>query len=149
MLERTGADGVMIGRAAQGRPWIFREIAHYLATGEHLPPPPAREIGAVLLEHLEGLYALYGEEHGARVARKHIGWYVRALARRRGAAGASVNARCSAAAARSVAAVNDYFDETRRMSRKATSLPTPSSARSSATSRTWTARSRPRSTTWC
>ena len=69
----------MIGRAAQGRPWMFREIAHYLATGERLAPPPAREIGAVLVEHLDGLYDLYGGEHGARVARKHIGWTVRAL----------------------------------------------------------------------
>src|SRR3989337_2993371 len=76
VLQATGADGVMVGRAAQGRPWLFREIAHYLATGEHLAPPRAREIGAVLVEHLDGLYDLYGGEHGARVARKHIGWTV-------------------------------------------------------------------------
>jgi tRNA-dihydrouridine synthase B len=79
VLEATGADAVMIGRAAQGRPWLFREISHYLATGERLAPPPAREIGAVLAEHLDGLYSLYGCEHGVRVARKHIGWTVRSL----------------------------------------------------------------------
>ena len=79
VLERTAADGVMIGRAAQGRPWMFREIEHYLATGERLAAPGPQEIGAVLREHLEGLYALYGEEHGARVARKHIGWTTREL----------------------------------------------------------------------
>jgi tRNA-dihydrouridine synthase B len=79
VLERTAADGVMIGRAAQGRPWLFREIEHYLATGERLAGPGFDEIGAVLREHLEGLYALYGEEHGVRVARKHIGWTMREL----------------------------------------------------------------------
>jgi tRNA-dihydrouridine synthase B len=79
VLERTAADGVMIGRAAQGRPWLFREIEHYLATGERLAGPGFDEIGAVLREHLEGLYAVYGEEHGVRVARKHIGWTMRAL----------------------------------------------------------------------
>jgi tRNA-dihydrouridine synthase B len=77
-LERTGADGLMIGRAAQGRPWIFREIAHFLATGVHLPAPGAEEVAALLTEHLEGLYTLYGEQTGVRVARKHIGWYLRA-----------------------------------------------------------------------
>ena len=79
VLERTGADGIMIGRAAQGRPWLFREIAHFLATGRELPAPGAREMGAVLAEQLAGLYALYGAEHGARIARKHIGWAVRDL----------------------------------------------------------------------
>ncbi len=79
VLARTAADGVMIGRAAQGRPWLFREIEHFLATGERLAAPGFDEIGAVLREHLEGLYALYGEEHGVRVARKHIGWTTREL----------------------------------------------------------------------
>jgi tRNA-dihydrouridine synthase B len=79
VLDYTGADAVMIGRAAQGRPWIFREIAHYLATGEHLPPPEVAEIRDVLLEHLHDLYAFYGVERGARVARKHIGWYTKGL----------------------------------------------------------------------
>ena len=79
VLRRTGADGLMIGRAAHGRPWIFREIEHYLATGTYLAPPSAEWIGTVLLEHLEGIHALYGEQQGVRVARKHIGWTVSAL----------------------------------------------------------------------
>jgi tRNA-dihydrouridine synthase B len=77
VLEQTGADAVMIGRAAQGRPWIFREIAHYLATGEHLPDPDPLWIRDLLLQHLDNLYAFYGREHGVRVARKHIAWYSR------------------------------------------------------------------------
>ena len=79
VLDQTGADGVMIGRAAQGRPWIFREIEHYLATGEKLPPPVVSEIQAILLEHLEDLYGFYGTETGVRVARKHISWYTKGL----------------------------------------------------------------------
>ena len=79
VLRRTGADAVMIGRAAQGRPWIFREIAYYLATGEHLAPPLVAEVRRLLLAHLEEHYALYGERTGTRSARKHIGWYVRSL----------------------------------------------------------------------
>jgi tRNA-dihydrouridine synthase B len=107
VLEATGADGVMIGRAAQGRPWFFREVVHYLASGERLAPPAPREIGAVLDEHLEGLYSLYGAEQGARVARKHIGWTVRALPGGE-ALRASVNTLHAADAQR--AAVNDYFE---------------------------------------
>jgi tRNA-dihydrouridine synthase B len=79
VLEHTGADGVMIGRAAQGRPWIFREIEHYLLTGEHLPPPLVSEIHEVCREHLCDLYAFYGEDRGVRVARKHISWYTKGL----------------------------------------------------------------------
>ena len=82
VLARTGADAIMIGRAAQGRPWIFREIGHFLETGEHLPPPEVAEAKAWLLEHLLDHYALYGLEDngtGVRSARKHIGWAVRAL----------------------------------------------------------------------
>jgi tRNA-dihydrouridine synthase B len=75
VLDYTKADGVMIGRAAQGRPWIFREIAHYLATGEKLAPPSRFEVRHWLLEHLDALYAFYGEGRGLRVARKHIQWY--------------------------------------------------------------------------
>jgi tRNA-dihydrouridine synthase B len=78
VLAHTGADAVMIGRAAQGRPWIFREIAHFLATGVRLPPPSARAVADILLEHVEALHAFYGEDAGVRVARKHIGWYTRA-----------------------------------------------------------------------
>ena len=107
VLERTGADGVMIGRAAQGRPWLFREITHYLATGERLAPPAPREIAAVLVEHLDGLYDLYGDEQGARVARKHIGWTVRALPGGESLRSA-VNGMTVAQAQR--AAVNDYFE---------------------------------------
>jgi tRNA-dihydrouridine synthase B len=80
VLEKSGADALMIGRAAQGRPWIFREISHYLETGEHLPSPEVTEIHAVLKAHLADLYAFYGEETGVRVARKHISWYTKGLA---------------------------------------------------------------------
>lgn len=79
VLAATGCDAVMIGRAAQGRPWIFREVVHYLATGERLAPPLVAEVRRLLLEHLEDHYALYGEFTGVRSARKHIGWYVRGL----------------------------------------------------------------------
>ena len=79
VLKETGADAIMIGRAAQGRPWLFREIAHYLESGEQLPPPRIAEVRALLLEHLQELYAFYGEENGVRVARKHIAWYTRDL----------------------------------------------------------------------
>ncbi len=79
VLARTGADGLMIGRAAQGNPWIFREIAHYLATGEKLAPPPVAEVRDTLLDHLETLYAFYGEYSGVRMARKHISWYSKGL----------------------------------------------------------------------
>jgi tRNA-dihydrouridine synthase B len=80
VLSRTGADAIMIGRAAQGHPWIFREIEHYLARGEHLPAPEVREIHSVLVQHLHALYALYGEQPGVRIARKHISWYTSELA---------------------------------------------------------------------
>ena len=79
VLARTGADGLMIGRAAQGRPWIFREIRHYLDHGEHLPPPEVEEIRGVVLEHLEDHYGFYGEFAGVRIARKHLGWYAGGL----------------------------------------------------------------------
>jgi len=79
VLEYTGADAVMIGRAAQGRPWIFREIEHYLLTGVKLAPPPVEEIREVMIAHLHDLYAFYGYERGVRVARKHIGWYTKGL----------------------------------------------------------------------
>jgi len=79
VLAATGADAVMVGRAAQGRPWIFREIAHFLATGTHRAPPLVAEVRRLLLEHLQAHYALYGAYSGVRTARKHIGWYVRAL----------------------------------------------------------------------
>jgi tRNA-dihydrouridine synthase B len=79
VLDYTRADAIMIGRAAQGRPWIFREIAHYLATGAHMPAPEVAEIHRVLVAHLHELYAFYGEATGMRVARKHISWYTKGL----------------------------------------------------------------------
>ncbi len=79
VLRITGADAVMIGRAAQGSPWIFREIGHFLATGEHLAPPLVAEVRRALLAHLQDHFSLYGEYTGGRSARKHIGWYVHAL----------------------------------------------------------------------
>lgn len=79
VLAYTGADAVMVGRAAQGRPWIFREIAHFLATGAHMAPPLVAEVRRLLLDHLQDHYGLYGELTGVRSARKHIAWYVRAL----------------------------------------------------------------------
>lgn len=79
VLAYTGADAIMIGRAAQGRPWIFREIAHFLDTGEHLAPPLVAEVRRLLLDHLHDHYSLYGELTGVRSARKHIAWYLRAL----------------------------------------------------------------------
>ncbi len=77
VLDHTGADGLMIGRGAQGNPWIFREILHYLETGSELLPPPAQEVHRVLSEHLSALHRFYGEQQGLRVARKHIGWYLK------------------------------------------------------------------------
>jgi tRNA-dihydrouridine synthase B len=79
VLAATGADAVMVGRAAQGRPWILREIVHFLATGTELAPPLVAEVRRALLAHLQDHYALYGEFTGVRSARKHIGWYVKAL----------------------------------------------------------------------
>ncbi|MDP2136085.1 MAG: tRNA-dihydrouridine synthase, partial [Sulfuritalea sp.] len=79
VLDYTGADGVMIGRAAQGKPWLFREIEHFLATGKVLAPPRVEEIHRILRGHLTDLYGFYGEETGVRIARKHISWYTRGL----------------------------------------------------------------------
>lgn len=79
VLTQTGADAIMVGRAAMGRPWIFREIDHFLKTGEHLAPPTVSEIRAVMALHLEDLYSFYGELTGMRMARKHIGWYTKGL----------------------------------------------------------------------
>jgi tRNA-dihydrouridine synthase B len=79
VLAATGADAVMIGREAQGRPWIFREIAHYLAIGELLPGPSPVELREIVLGHLDAMHAFYGAGHGVRIARKHLGWYSRHL----------------------------------------------------------------------
>lgn len=77
VLRHTGVDAVMIGRAAQGRPWIFGRIAHYLATGEELPAPSLAQVRAILLGHLRELHDFYGEPQGVRIARKHLGWYAK------------------------------------------------------------------------
>ena len=108
VLEYTGADAIMIGRAAQGRPWIFREIAHFLETGRHLPPPEVREIRDVLVEHLNDLYAFYGMERGVRVARKHIGWYTRGL---RNSAVFRARMNTIETAAGQLEAVQQFFEE--------------------------------------
>jgi tRNA-dihydrouridine synthase B len=108
VLCSTGADAIMIGRAAQGRPWIFREVAHFLATGRHLAPPLVAEVRGLLLEHLQDHYALYGEHTGVRSARKHIAWYVRTLP-----GGAEFRSRMNAIedGAQQLEAVGRFFDE--------------------------------------
>jgi tRNA-dihydrouridine synthase B len=112
VLRHTGCDGLLIGRAAQGKPWIFREIAHYLATGEHLPPPSLAQVRDVLLGHLHDLHAFYGEEAGVRIARKHLGWYAKDRPEhsqeQRTAFRAVVNA--ATGAAQQVQLTRDYFD---------------------------------------
>jgi len=115
VLEHTRADGVMIGRAAQGRPWMFREITYYLATGEHLPPPEVEEIHRVLVAHLEDLYAFYGEHTGVRVARKHISWYTKGLA---GSAAFRHAMNQLQTCAEQMAAVNEFFAELGSRSRR-------------------------------
>ena len=108
VLRRTGADALMIGRAAQGRPWIFREIAHYLATGEHLDAPLVSDVRDWLVEHLHDHYALYGEYTGVRTARKHIGWYVRGLP---GGEDFRRAMNTLESSEQQLLAVNDYFDQ--------------------------------------
>jgi tRNA-dihydrouridine synthase B len=107
VLARTGADGIMIGRAAHGRPWIFREFAHFLETGKHLAPPSPAEMRTVALEHLEGIYSLYGEPLGVRIGRKHIGWYTRSLP---GGEAFRREANRIESAAEQFAAVGRFFD---------------------------------------
>ena len=79
VLANTGADAVMIGRAAQGRPWLFREVEHFLSTGSHMLPPRVSEIHEVLLRHLDDVHLFYGRQTGVGIARKHISWYTRGL----------------------------------------------------------------------
>ncbi len=107
VLEVTGADGLMIGRAAQGRPWIFREIEHYLTHGTLLPAPEVGEIHTVLNHHLEDLYTFYGLETGVRVARKHISWYTRGL---KGSAAFRHAMNQLQSVAEQRAAVQDFFN---------------------------------------
>jgi tRNA-dihydrouridine synthase B len=115
VLERTGADGIMIGRAAQGRPWMFREITHFLATGTHLAPPEVGEIHRVLVEHLHDLYSFYGELTGVRVARKHISWYTKGLT---GSAAFRHGMNQLQTCAEQLEAVNAFFEELGSRSRR-------------------------------
>jgi tRNA-dihydrouridine synthase B len=107
VLLHTRADALMIGRAAQGRPWIFREIAHFLATGMHLPSPTVAEARALIVAHLADHYDFYGESAGVRIARKHLGWYTESLA-----AGAALRREANAAVTRleQLDAVERFFD---------------------------------------
>lgn len=108
VLALTGADAVMVGRAAQGRPWIFREISYFLETGTHLAPPLVIEVKRLLLDHLLDHYELYGEFSGVRTARKHIGWYVKSLP-----GGEAFRARMNLleSCELQLAAVADYFND--------------------------------------
>ncbi|MEK7842842.1 MAG: tRNA dihydrouridine synthase DusB [Pseudomonadota bacterium] len=117
VLEYTGADAVMIGRAAQGRPWIFREISHYLATGKHLPLPEVSEIHRVLIKHLHDLYDFYGEYSGVRIARKHISWYTRGLV---GSAAFRHAMNQLQTTEQQMAAVNEFFSELASYGRRLT-----------------------------
>jgi tRNA-dihydrouridine synthase B len=108
VLDYTGADGIMIGRAAQGRPWIFREIEHYLKTGVQLSPPLVTEIHQVLIAHLHDLYAFYGVDTGVKIARKHISWYTKGLA---GSASFRHAMNQLTGIKEQLAAVNRFFDQ--------------------------------------
>ena len=122
VLQATGADAIMIGRAAQGRPWIFREIAHFLATGTHLAPPLVSEVKRLLVEHLYDHYSLYDEFIGVRSARKHIGWYLRDLP---GGEGFRVHMNTLQSSADQVAAVEQYLDT---LNEKMDRIPVPGQA---------------------
>jgi tRNA-dihydrouridine synthase B len=113
ILKHTGADAVMVGRAAQGRPWIFREIAHFLATGTPLPPPTHAELKTWMLGHLLEHYDLYGEHTGVRSARKHLGWYAQSFANASEWQASASRQRINAAATcqAQLAAVTELFDE--------------------------------------
>jgi tRNA-dihydrouridine synthase B len=106
VLDETHADAIMVGRAAQGRPWIFREIVHYLATGERLPPPSVFEVRRMLADHLQELHAFYGDEAGVRIARKHIAWYTKELA---GSAAFRVQLNRLETASEQLSAVENFF----------------------------------------
>lgn len=107
VLAATGADAIMLGRAAQGRPWIFREIAHFMATGTLLAPPLVAEVRHLLREHLHDHYTLYGDYLGVRTARKHIGWYLKGLP---GAEDFRRHLNLIDDCQRQVLAVSDYLD---------------------------------------
>ncbi len=107
VLESTGVDAVMIGRAAQGRPWIFREVEHYLSTGQFMPEPRAKEIRTIMIQHINNLYAFYGEYTGVRVARKHIGWYSKG---QRDGAGFRRQINSAESAEEQMTLIETYFD---------------------------------------
>jgi tRNA-dihydrouridine synthase B len=107
VLQQTGADAVMIGRAAQGRPWLFREIEHFIKTGTHLPAPQVDEVHRVLLKHVYELYSFYGEHTGLRVARKHISWYTKGLV---GSAHFRHHMNQLESSVEQLMAVSDFFD---------------------------------------
>jgi len=113
VLAVTGADAIMIGRAAQGRPWLFREIEHFLLTGEHLPAPRIDEIQALMNAHLEDHYDFYGEFTGVRTARKHIGWYTRGLS---GANTFRHRMNTLDSTREQLLAVNEFFDAQKALS---------------------------------
>jgi len=113
VLAATGADAIMIGRAAQGRPWLFREIEHFLKTGERMPMPRIDEIQQVMNEHLEDHYAFYGEFTGVRTARKHIGWYTRGLS---GAGTFRHRMNTLDTTKEQLLAVNEFFDAQKALS---------------------------------
>ena len=112
VLDFTKADAVMIGRAAQGRPWIFRETEHFLRTGEHLLPPTIDEIQNTTISHVNELYNFYGEQTGLRVARKHISWYTKGL---RGSAQFRFNMNQIENCDNQLHAINNYFNELREV----------------------------------
>jgi len=125
VLAATGADAIMIGRAAQGRPWIFREIAHFLATGEHLPAPEVQQAKAWLLEHLHDHYGLYGWDDagtGVRSARKHIGWAVRALP---GGEAFRAHMNTIDSCETQLSAVRDWFDDLAQAHQRLPDIPAP------------------------
>ncbi|HRH81839.1 MAG TPA: tRNA dihydrouridine synthase DusB [Thiobacillaceae bacterium] len=129
VLDYTGADAIMIGRAAQGRPWLFREIDHYLASGETLPSPEVTEIHALLMEHLDDLYSFYGELTGVRMARKHIAWYTKGLADSAGFRHAMNRLETTG---EQLEAVNDFFWRTADRHRRLVYLENPPSDREAA-----------------
>ena len=112
VLEYTKADGVMIGRAAQGRPWIFREIEYFLKTGKHLARPTINEIEVTTIKHVSDLYDFYGAERGHRIARKHISWYTKGL---KNSAQFRFNMNQIDGTTQQIEFIKQYFNELRRL----------------------------------
>jgi len=108
VLDQTHADAIMVGRAAQGKPWIFREITHYLATGERLPPPLVSEVRRILVDHLQEVHAFYGDEAGVPIGRKHIAWYTKKLD---GSAAFRMRLNRLETAREQLAAIDGFFDQ--------------------------------------